>query len=93
MKTVKEIQKSLLKKQETINKLYKEIDVLRSELCSTTPNGRITICDHSKTEDYLWEWDSGYGRQSNMIGKQCVYCGWKDLWNRGSFYDPKDLTA
>jgi hypothetical protein len=49
------------------------------------------FCDHSKTEDYKWEWDSGYGRQTKKVGKRCSYCLRIDLWNRGNFLDPTEI--
>lgn len=44
------------------------------------------ICDHSEVEDYKWEHDNGYGRQSDHVGKRCRFCGWIDRWNDGKFY-------
>ena len=90
MSSVKSIQKELLKKKETITKLYKEIYELEKELHADTTGKNI--CDHSKTEEFHWEHDNGYGRQSKMTGKRCVYCGWKDLWNHGRFCNPADLS-
>jgi hypothetical protein len=32
------------------------------------------ICDHRVTEEYKWEHDNGYGKQSKCIGLLCVHC-------------------
>jgi len=49
------------------------------------------ICDHSETEPYTWEHDSGYGVQRDINGKRCSYCGFVDLWDRGRFIDPAEI--
>jgi hypothetical protein len=83
--TVFQIQKELTKKREKSSKLRDEIDGLVKQLQG--------VCDHSQTDAYQWEHDNGYGRQSKMSGKRCMYCGWIDLWNNGTFHNPKDITA
>lgn len=50
-------------------------------------------CDHSETEDYKWEHDNGYGRQTMITGKRCVFCLWVDLWSRGHFIDPAEISS
>jgi hypothetical protein len=52
---------------------------------------RVVGCNHPVTEDYKWEHDNGYGRQTTISGKRCVHCLWVDLWNRGSFIDPTEI--
>ena len=49
------------------------------------------ICDHSKTEPYTWEHDTGYGVQRDITGKRCSYCGFIDLWSRGQFINPVEI--
>jgi len=80
MRPVKEIQNALDEKRAQISSLYSDLHDLTSQL-----RGR---CDHSKTEPYRWEWDSGYGQQTSIVGKRCVYCLFVDLWSRGRFIDP-----
>lgn len=45
-------------------------------------------CTHPVTCPYIWEWDSGYGRQKMIEGLRCVFCratkGWKNMgiWSK-----------
>jgi len=66
------LQKLLLKKQESISRLYAEKYAILEELQD--------ICDHSRTEPYVWEHDNGYGRQTTMTSEQCIFCGKIDRW-------------
>jgi hypothetical protein len=85
--TIKATQNKLLRIRRRIAELYRQEREVVGQLVG---EGK---CDHSATSDYKWEHDNGYGRQSPQIGKKCTFCGFIDLWNRGGFFDPKDLTA
>lgn len=37
-------------------------------------------CDHPETVPYTWEHDDGYGTQSPVTGKRCVFCGASNPW-------------
>ena len=76
--TTKQTQRLLEKKRVSRAKLSAEISSLEAQL---RPQ-----CDHSKTEDYTWEWDSGYGRQEMLKGKRCLFCWAVDNWNNGRFF-------
>lgn len=80
----RELQQELIAKRREIFRLSGDISDIVRQL-------RENGCDHSETEDYAWEWDSGYGRQHDRTGKRCVYCGFIDLWCRNHFVDPKDI--
>jgi hypothetical protein len=82
--TVKESQRILLKKRKQIGILYNEAYAIKESLQG--------ICDHSLTEEYQWEHDNGYGRQTKMTSKRCVFCGWVSLWNNNHYIDPNNLT-
>jgi len=81
---ISQLQKTLKQKRQAITKLQAECYNIEQQL-----EGR---CDHSECESYQWEHDNGYGLQTQKHGKRCVFCGWVDLWNRGQFDDPADLT-
>lgn len=83
---VKRLQRNLLRKREQVGRLHTECQLLKQSLQG--------ICDHSQTEDYRWEHDNGYGRQSMHTGKRCVFCGWIRLHEDkySEFIDPKQLT-
>lgn len=76
-------QYDLSNKRARVRKLQMEIEYLVTELQG--------VCDHSDTEDYRWESDNGYGRQSKQTGRRCVYCGWIDFWSRGLFTNPRNV--
>jgi hypothetical protein len=80
------LQRKLIKKREKISQLYTEASAIKELLQG--------VCDHAKTEDYRWEHDNGYGRQSMTTGKRCVFCGWIKLYSHdhSKFTDPKDFT-
>jgi hypothetical protein len=80
-----DLQKLLAEKEHLQRELFSEIHKIRRQL--------ILVCDHSSTEDYKWEWDSGYGRQTQEVGKRCSYCLYIDLWNRGHFVSPSEVTV
>lgn len=82
--SVTALQRKLTQRSEKISQLYTEVSALVASLQG--------ICDHAKTEDYRWEHDNGYGRQSMNAGKRCVFCGWISLWNNNSFTDPKEFS-
>jgi hypothetical protein len=91
MRTLDQAKKLLAKKRESFSKIskkhYAETEALLKEIIEIG-------CDHSNTTDYRWEHDNGYGRQSNIVGKKCIYCGWIDSWGRGkgNFSDPKNFV-
>lgn len=42
-------------------------------------------CDHSMTEPFDWEHDTGYGVQTKCTGTRCTICGAKkyySVWSR-----------
>lgn len=39
-------------------------------------------CSHPVTEEWEWEHDDGYGRQSKVMGKRCKVCDLCNPWNR-----------
>jgi hypothetical protein len=78
---MKELQELLEAKRAQVRILYQEIERIVTHL--------RTSCDHSKQENYIWEHDNGYGRQTKIIGKECCYCGCVDLWSRGHFSAPE----
>lgn len=41
---------------------------------------RLRTCTHSHTDDYEWEHDNGYGRQSRVTGERCVVCMMHRAW-------------
>ncbi len=67
----------------------KELLKMRVRITFEIENLRASLrqaCDHSETEPYMWEHDNGYGRQTLVIGKRCVYCLFVDLWDRNNFH-------
>jgi hypothetical protein len=80
--SVKSLQSNLKNVRERIAKLSSDEWLLKEALKG--------VCDHSETTTYTWEHDNGYGRQSKMKGKRCVFCGWLDLWADGRFVDPSE---
>ena len=43
-------------------------------------------CDHRKTEEYKWETDNGYGKQSIVTGIRCKYCHAEKSWGDHQSY-------
>jgi hypothetical protein len=82
---MKETQELLQKKTAELIELQTEIYNLRRKLRDN--------CDHSETQSYVWEHDNGYGKQTNITGKRCVFCWFVDLWNRGNFIDPSSIDS
>lgn len=84
--SVTALQRKLTKRREKISQLYTEVSAITASLQG--------ICDHAKTEDYRWEHDNGYGRQTMNTGKRCVFCGWIKLYSHdhSKFMDPTDFT-
>lgn len=81
---MKELQELLEIKWQRVRLLQTEIDRIVNLL-------RVTGCDHTGAESYKWEHDNGYGRQTKIEGKRCVYCGFVDHWNRGNFINPTEI--
>ena len=77
------LQTALLKKRARASRLGSECSALVKQLQG--------ICDHTQTALHGWEHDNGYGRQTQMTGKRCVFCGWVDLWNNNRFTDPRNI--
>lgn len=77
MRTVQDLQREIIQTETEIRHLHDRLGFLRS--------GLLEICDHSQTESYVWEHDNGYGRQTMITGKRCVFCLKVDRWNRGVF--------
>lgn len=84
MNQVSSLQKLLIKKRTKFSQIYTEIQFIENQLQG--------ICDHSESKDYKWEHDNGYGSQSYITGKRCVFCGWIDLWNRNNYINPDHFT-
>lgn len=82
---MKELQNMLETRREEIGLLHAEISSITALLLLAG------TCDHSKTEQYMWEHDTGYGVQRMIEGKRCSYCGCVDLWNRRAFIDPSEI--
>lgn len=82
---VKQTQQKLLRTREKIKQLYELSSALVQKLQGT--------CDHSLVAPWDWEHDNGYGRQSMIKGQRCLYCGWVDWWNRGTFRNPDELST
>lgn len=82
---MKGIQKAIVENREKQLQLHREGERLRQVLLDSK------ICDHSLVDNYEWEHDNGYGRQTMIKGKRCSYCWFIDLWDRGNFIDPKDF--
>lgn len=80
------IQQQIVKKQKQLakvsNRLQPEIPALIKELRG--------ICDHPETRDYHWEDDNGYGRQTQMVAQQCIFCGGVCFWNNKRFSYPDE---
>jgi hypothetical protein len=77
MKKVSEataIQRQIIKKRAQVKKIYDRARPIEAETAALIKELR-GICDHPETRDYPWEHDNGYGRQSQNVGKQCVFCG------------------
>lgn len=79
----KKLQRKLIQARARATKVQTEITDTVAQLQG--------ICDHPHTTDYVWEHDNGYGRQTQISGLRCRFCGWVDLWKRGKFTDPKDI--
>ena len=49
-------------------------------------------CPHPEDflNDYHWEWDNGYGRQEQRVGKRCSICEKIDSSNSGRWYNLSD---
>jgi len=73
------LQAAIIDTWETIRRLYKENHERANQLIAEG-------CNHPLLEDYTWEWDSGYGRQSTNVGKRCKLCGAKDPYVSGKFH-------
>jgi hypothetical protein len=42
---------------------------------------KVTLqCQHKRTEDFTWEHDDGYGRQTKCPGKRCLLCLKENRW-------------
>jgi|HubBroStandDraft_2_1064218.scaffolds.fasta_scaffold15851_4 hypothetical protein len=65
---------------------------LADELDDLVANLRRSGCDHAKAEAYDWEHDNGYDTQRKVNGKQCIFCGYIDLWNRGHFVSGQNFV-
>jgi|WetSurSiteA1Bulk_404760.scaffolds.fasta_scaffold00048_22 hypothetical protein len=68
-------QKTLLDKETQIRNLYKHCREITDYLTSND------LCSHQLTKPFEWEHDSGYGRQTRMVGVQCCICKKVKYWN------------
>lgn len=77
------LQRKLINKRKLLLRHYYEERSLVEQLQGN--------CDHSQTEEFKWEHDNGYGRQSMNTGHRCIFCGWVKYyktWDR--FMNPRD---
>lgn len=79
---LKKQQRDLLKTRKKITDLYVKAWDLENALKG--------VCDHSSSKEYRWEHDNGYGRQTMISGRICVYCRAIDPWGRGDFHKEGD---
>jgi hypothetical protein len=72
--------------KQQIEDIEYDLNALTGDL-SALRNGLIKskLCDHSETEEYIWEHDNGYGRQTRIQGKCCKHCLFIDRWCTGRF--------
>lgn len=54
--------------------LKKQIEELKKLLKSSNK------CKHTKTSEFKWEWDNGYGTQKMLPGLRCKSCGKENHW-------------
>jgi len=40
----------------------------------------LPVCEHTSVEEYVWEHDNGYGRQSWHTGERCRVCRKRRSW-------------
>ena len=73
-------QKLLLKKRKKAHDLYNEIRKIEERIHNN--------CAHQLTEEYRWEHDNGYGRQTYISGVRCTLCGSIDHWRDDRFIHP-----
>jgi len=63
-----------------------EADAAKAQKRANACRGKLAKdCKHLRTEEYRWEHDNGYGRQSMQSGTICKICYKVDLWNSGRF--------
>lgn len=73
---------------------YEPLEELAAEI-EATPGFQRTLkaerggpCDHPFVEDYQWEHDNGYGRQSMVTGKRCKLCHATNNWGSSYWVKP-----
>ena len=69
-----------LKLHESTAPLKKKIEKLKKSLKSSNK------CTHSRTVEYKWDWDDGYGTQKILSGLRCTSCGKRNSWPGMSEY-------
>ncbi len=88
-------------KQTDFQKLQKQLDKRRAEInlaqdaIKTITKAMQGLCEHPRTEEWRWEHDNGYGKQSWNSGKRCIDCrmlnlhpGKYETWIRPDQYQP-----
>lgn len=59
----------------SVSPLKEKISTLKAELASNKKK-----CKHTKTEEFEWYWDNGYGEQKMLPGLLCKSCGKRNNW-------------
>lgn len=83
------IQRQITKNRAQVSKIYARAKPIEAASAALVKQLR-GICDHPETEDYPWEHDNGYGRQTKMAAQQCVFCGGVCFWKNRVFSYPDE---
>ena len=82
-------EEDLVKAIKALGRVQKKYDSLMKQHEGRVRILRVAVgdkCSHLIQEDFRWEHDDGYGRQSMHTGKHCVICDKKNRWPSISQY-------
>jgi hypothetical protein len=93
MKTVKELQDSYT---ELLNEYDEAFKKYMAPLNKQLEDIRVTLksevgktCPHLLTIDFKWSSSNGFGKTSEFVGKECVFCHFKSPFGHANnFSDP-----
>lgn len=85
MTELNKMEKDFLRAEASARRSYlkwdEKIKKLRAEISKD--------CRHAQTEEFNWEHDDGYGRQSRHTGLRCVFCLKVNHWPKFNLDSPQ----
>lgn len=76
-------EETILRLNDLISAYYRMIHKYRENL------RKMGNCSHSKTHEYNWLHDNGYGSQSSNTGLRCEACLAVDPYQNGKWHYPE----